>query len=101
MTAHGLRVFAARNERLAKRYSYERKSSKLSHAQEKLFRETSGAWEYFKSQAPWYRRVTTWWVISAVKPETRARRLTELIGDCAAGRRIRSLANNATKSKRD
>lgn len=101
MAAHGLRVFEARDERLAKRYSYERKSSKLSHAQEKLFRETSGAWEYFKSQAPWYQRVTTWWVISAVKPETRERRLTELIGDCAAGRRIRGLANNATKSKRD
>ena len=33
----------------------------------------------------------SWWVISAKKPETRARRLALLISDSAAGERIKSL----------
>src|SRR5579859_935036 len=93
MTAHGLRVFEARDERRTERYSYERKTSKLSRAQERLFRANPKAWEYFKSQAPWYQRVTTWWVVSAVKPETRDRRLAELIRDSASGRRIHLVTN--------
>ena len=94
MTAHGLRVFEARDQRLSERYSYERKTSKLSRTQEKLFRANPSAWEYFKSQAPWYQRVSTWWAISAMKPETRERRLTQLIRDSAAGRRIHLVTNN-------
>lgn len=100
MTAAGLRVFEARDERRTERYSYERKTSKLSRAQERKFRETPSAWEYFKSQAPWYQRVTTWWVISAVKEETRERRLQQLMSDSAAGRRIRLVANNQ-KTRRE
>ncbi len=91
MTAHGLRVFEARDERRTERYSYERKTSKLSRAQEKLFRATPIAWAYFKSQAPWYQRVTTWWIVSAAKPETRERRLQQLISDSAASCRIHGL----------
>ncbi|MBS1841375.1 MAG: YdeI/OmpD-associated family protein [Acidobacteria bacterium] len=94
MTSHGLRVFQSRDERRTERYSYERKTSKLSRKQEKLFRANKLAWKFFQLQAPWYRRVTTWWVVSAVKPETRERRLAELIRDSAAGRRIHTLANN-------
>jgi len=94
VTAHGLRAFHVRDERRTERYSYERKASKLNRAQEKQFRANARAWEYFKSQAPWYQRVTTWWVISAVKPETRDRRLAELIRDSAVSRRIHGLATN-------
>ena len=99
MTAHGLRVFEARDEKRAERYSYERKASKLTRAQEKLFRATPLAWEYFLSQAPWYRRVTTWWVTSAAKPETRERRLAELIRDSAAARRIHGMGAHKKKPK--
>jgi uncharacterized protein YdeI (YjbR/CyaY-like superfamily) len=98
MTPTGLRVFETRDERRTERYSYERKTSKLSRAQEKLFRLNGKAWEYFRSQAPWYRRVTTWWVVSAAKEETRERRLAQLISDSAAGHRIHMLTNNR-KSK--
>src|SRR5215470_6787806 len=93
MTAHGLLVFEARDERRAERYSYERKTSKLSRAQEKQFRQNVKAWQFFKSQAPWYRRVTTWWIVSAAKPETQERRLAELVRDSAAGRRIHMMTS--------
>jgi len=88
MTAAGLRIFEARDERRAERYSYEHKTSKLSRKQEKQFRANASAWEFFQSQAPWYRRVTTWWIVSAAKEETRERRLQQLISDSGAGRRI-------------
>ena len=88
MRPEGLRAFEARDEKRAKRYSYEQKSSKLNRAQEKLFRATPKAWKFFKSQPPGYQRVTTWWIVSAVKPETQEKRLAQLISDCAAGRRI-------------
>jgi len=98
MSAHGVRVFEARDERRTERYSYERKTSKLSRAQEKLFKANQPAWQYFLSQAPWYQRVTTWWVISAAKPETRERRLAELIRDSAAGHRIHMIGDNQKKA---
>ncbi len=98
MTKHGLRVFEARDERRSERYSYERKTRKLSKKQEDLFRANAAAWNYFTSQAPWYQRVTTWWVISAAKEETRERRLNQLISDSAAGRRIHMLTNKRRDS---
>lgn len=93
MKAEGLRLFEARDEKRAERYSYEQKTSKLSREQEKLFRATPKAWGFFKSQAPWYQRVTTWWIVSAAKPETREKRLAQLIKDCAAGRRIGTMGS--------
>jgi len=93
MTEHGLRVFKTRDEKRAERYSYEQKTSKLSRAQEKLFRADPKAWEFFKSQAAWYQRVTTWWIVSAAKPETQERRLAELVRDSAAGRRIHMMTS--------
>ena len=38
--------------------------------------------------APWYQRTTIWYVVSAVKPETQARRLATLIAASAERRRI-------------
>jgi hypothetical protein len=38
--------------------------------------------------APSYRKAATWWVISAKKEETRARRLAVLIETSAKGERV-------------
>jgi uncharacterized protein YdeI (YjbR/CyaY-like superfamily) len=77
----GLKAFAARNEEKSGIYSYEqRKSARFTRAQEKQFRANKTAWEFFRSQAPWYQRVTTYWVISAKRGETKLKRLSELIG---------------------
>ena len=55
---------------------------------EKTFRANAAAWTFFQARAPWYQRAAIWWVMSAKKPETRARRLATLIADSAAGRTI-------------
>ena len=49
------------------------------------FRANRRAWAWFEAQAPSYRRSATWWVMSAKREETRARRLAVLIASSAKG----------------
>ncbi len=88
MRPAGLNAFAGARKQ-PRSYSYEQRSTaKLDAASEKQFRAHRKAWEFFQAQAPWYRRTSSWWVISARKEETRHRRLAQLIADSAAGRGI-------------
>ncbi len=83
----GLKAFAARTAKKSAIYSYEqRKSARFNAQQEKRFRANKTAWKFFRSQAPWYQRVTTYWVISAKREETKLKRLSVLIG-CSQHRR--------------
>lgn len=61
---------------------------KLDLAFEKKLRANRRAWEFFQSQAPYYRRVTTFWVMSAKREETRAKRFAALLERLAKGRRM-------------
>jgi uncharacterized protein YdeI (YjbR/CyaY-like superfamily) len=88
MTPAGLATFAKADPKRAGVYSFERKTAKLGAAYEKRFKVNQKAWEFFRSQAPSYQRVATWWVISAKQEETQQRRLAQLIGACAARRRL-------------
>ena len=92
----GRAAFDRRDPDAAERYSFERRNAKLDPAAEKQLRANVKAWPFFQSQAPWYRRVVTHWIISAKRPETRQRRLEILIRDSAAGRRINLLAPRKT-----
>ena len=65
------------------RYSFESRPAKLDAAYEEKLRRNGRAWASFQSQPPWYRRTTTFWVMSARREETRVRRLLALI-DCSA-----------------
>jgi uncharacterized protein YdeI (YjbR/CyaY-like superfamily) len=88
MHAAGRKAFEARDEERTARYSYENKEQSLPPADEKAFRANRKAWAWFEEAPPYYRRITTWWVISARKPETRARRLAQLIENSAEGRKV-------------
>jgi uncharacterized protein YdeI (YjbR/CyaY-like superfamily) len=71
----GVAAFEKRETERSEIYSYEqRQSVKLPVEYEKKFRESSVAWEFFQAQAPWYRRTSSFWVISAKKEETRLKR---------------------------
>jgi uncharacterized protein YdeI (YjbR/CyaY-like superfamily) len=93
MDPAGLRAFRQlRSERLAV-YSYEqRKKARLGPALERRFRACGKAWEFFQAQAPSYRRVASWWVVSAKKEETRLRRLETLVDASRHRRPIGALA---------
>src|SRR5262245_10184991 len=84
----GLAAFARRDEGKTINYSYELKAAKLTPAYEKRFKANKTAWAFFTSQAPSYQRVGKFFVMSAKKEETRARRLEILIRDSAALRRL-------------
>jgi uncharacterized protein YdeI (YjbR/CyaY-like superfamily) len=84
----GIRTFAERDEKRTNRYSFENRDAKLTPEDEKAFRADKKAWAWFEAAAPSYRRPAIWWVVSAKKDETRARRLATLIRDSAAGKRI-------------
>lgn len=89
MRAAGRRAFDARRADKSGTYAFEQLTTpELDAAAEAEFRRAPEAWRFFQAQPPGYRRTVTWWVVSAKRPETRARRLTAVIEDSAAGRRI-------------
>lgn len=101
MRAAGLKAFEARLEAKSAVYAYEQRTTAAFDGQsEKQFRAAASAWRFFQAQPAGYRRVVTWWVISAKRPETRQRRLATLIADSAAGRRIGQLENPVRPSAR-
>ena len=85
----GVAAFSRREESNSARYSFEnRQSAKLSADDEREFRRDPAAWEFFQRQPAGYRRLASWWVISAKRPETRRKRLERLIAASHARRRI-------------
>ena len=88
MQKPGLAAFETRDLRKSQQYSYERNNCRLKAAHEKQFKANPEAWEFFRAQAPWYQRTTTWWIVSAKRQETRLKRLATLIADSEKGRRI-------------
>ena len=87
----GLAIYEQRDEAKTDRYSFEREHVAFDDAQEREFRKHPRAWDFFTAQPPSYRKPATHWVVSAKKPETRAKRLAELIADSGAGLRIKQL----------
>jgi uncharacterized protein YdeI (YjbR/CyaY-like superfamily) len=80
-------------------YTYEnRHAARLSPEQEEQFRTNERAWEFFQAQPRGYRQTAIFWVVSAKREETRARRLATLIGDSSAGRRIALLRPQPVRS---
>jgi uncharacterized protein YdeI (YjbR/CyaY-like superfamily) len=89
MRPFGIAAFARREASNSARYSFEnRASAKLGDADEREFRRDPAAWKFFEAQPAGYRRLASWWVISAKRPETRRARLQRLINTSRARRRI-------------
>ena len=92
MRPAGIAAFEARRPEKTGVYSCEREAAALEPAELAAFQADLAAWAGWERQPPSYRRTATFWVTSAVRPETRARRLATLIEDSAAGRRVGPLA---------
>jgi uncharacterized protein YdeI (YjbR/CyaY-like superfamily) len=88
MSPAGLAAFAKADPKRAGIYAYERSNARLGAAHQKKLKANKTAWDFFRSQPPWYQRLAAWFVVSAKKEETRARRVEVLIAHCAAGRRL-------------
>jgi uncharacterized protein YdeI (YjbR/CyaY-like superfamily) len=88
MTPKGLAAYEARKAKKTGRASYEQRPTAFPAPHLKTFKASKAAWAWFSAQAPWYQRTMIWYVVSAVKPETQARRLATLIAESEAGRRM-------------
>ena len=84
MRPTGLAAFEARTPDRTAVYSYERAEAAFTDAETAQFRANGAAWADWQRRSPSYRRTVTFWVASAKRAETRARRLEALIADSAA-----------------
>jgi uncharacterized protein YdeI (YjbR/CyaY-like superfamily) len=92
MRPAGLAAFEARTDARSAVYSYEqRHAAAFAPEDEARFRANGAAWGWWEKRPSSYRTAATYWVVSAKKAETRARRLDTLIEDSAAGRTVKSL----------
>jgi uncharacterized protein YdeI (YjbR/CyaY-like superfamily) len=89
MKPAGLAAFAARDTRRTGRAAYEQKKPvKLPARDIRAIRANRVAWQYYRTLPPGYLKMCSWWIVSARKPETRAKRLEAFIEKCAAKSRF-------------
>lgn len=89
MAKPGLEAFNNRDPRKTQLYSFENRPSVFDPALERAFKKQANAWRFFCAQPPGYRRLLTFWVMSAKQQQTRERRLAVLTKSSAEGKRIR------------
>jgi uncharacterized protein YdeI (YjbR/CyaY-like superfamily) len=98
LAAPVLEAFEKRSQDSGK-YSFENRTEKIDPAFEKQFQANKRAWEFFSAQAPWYRRTSAFWVMSAKKDETRLKRLGILMKDSENGKRLGMLTPKGKKAR--
>ena len=88
MAKAGLEAFDNRDPKKTRLYSFENRSAPFDPALERTFRKQAKAWAFFCAQPPGYRRLATFFVMSAKRQETRERRLAVLVNSSTEGRRL-------------
>ncbi len=91
MRPAGLAAFRARRSDRSGVYSFEQAAPKLPAAYERILKKNAAAWDFFRTRTDWYRRTTSWWIVSAKREETRLRRLEVLIASSEARKPIPGL----------
>jgi uncharacterized protein YdeI (YjbR/CyaY-like superfamily) len=84
----GTAAFERRTPERTGIYSFENRPRELSADFQKEFRKNKPAWEFFQKQPPGYKRLMSFWVMSAKKDETRIARLKRLIESSAKRERV-------------
>ena len=85
MTPAGAAAFARRDPERSALYSFERRARTLDADAEHALRRNAKAWAFWNAQRPSYQRMTSHWVMSAKRAETRAARLATLKACCVKG----------------
>lgn len=90
----GITAYARRSAKRSGVYEYEkgelrdRSTSEFDDAVLRVFKRERAAWRFLESQPPYYRKMMAFWIMSAKRPETRAKRLGKLIEHSARGERV-------------
>jgi uncharacterized protein YdeI (YjbR/CyaY-like superfamily) len=88
MRPAGLAAFARRRPERTAVYAFERDDLGLTAEQEAAVRADPAASAFWDLTTPSYRKGVAAWLQDAKREETRAKRLAQLVADCAAGRLI-------------
>ncbi len=79
MKPAGIAAFEKRKDEKSAIYTYENELKKFSDEFEKKFKSNEKAWEFFQTQANWYKKQMIGWVMTAKQETTREKRLGKLI----------------------
>ena len=88
MRPAGLEAFSKKRENKSGIYSYEQRPAALPEPYRSALAADPRAAGFLEAQPPSYRKLVTWWVVSAKKEETRQSRLDKLVAACDAGKRL-------------
>jgi uncharacterized protein YdeI (YjbR/CyaY-like superfamily) len=89
MMPAGLKAYAHRKEFRSGIYSYEQRPAELVEPYATQFKKNKAAWKFFEAQPPYYRKMMTWFILSAKTEATRMKRLARLIENSERGQRLR------------
>jgi uncharacterized protein YdeI (YjbR/CyaY-like superfamily) len=98
VAAPGLAAWKAAPKKAAG-YSFESKPVALAKRHLSQLKANAQAYSYFQQQAPWYRRITSFYVMSAKQEATQQRRLAHLIACCERQRPISPLLDRKMSKK--
>ena len=97
MLPAGLKAFEARTPDRSGVYSAEQGDIQLDEASEAALKTNEKAWTFFDRQAKSYKKSVVWWLLSAKKAETKAKRLAQLIEDSANEKRLSQFVSPGKK----
>lgn len=89
--APGQEAWERRDPENTGRASYERERASFSDDLRARLDANPDATAWFDARPDGYRKMATYWVMSAKREETRERRMAQLVEDSAAGRKIKPL----------
>ena len=87
MRPAGEAAFGRRRDDRTAIYSFEGNWA-FDEAADTAMRRDAAGWAFWEAQPPGYRRLATQWVMSAKRPETRERRVAQLVEACTVGERL-------------
>ena len=99
MKPEGLAAYAFKDAHPESGYATAERPSTLPEPMLEQLKATPGAWAFYQAQPAGYHKHSSYWVLSAKREETRARRLATLIQDSANGLRIKQLRKPKPKPK--
>ena len=88
MHAAGLAAFNARDEGTKPNYSFEHGPKTLGAGIARQVRANRKAWAFWESCPPYYRRVVSFYIMSAKREETRQRRFETVLRYAEKGERL-------------
>jgi uncharacterized protein YdeI (YjbR/CyaY-like superfamily) len=88
MREAGLKAFEARLPNKVGIYAYEQRKPELDEPYRGMLYKNKEAAAFFEAQPPGYRKLVTWWIVSARKEETRLARIRKLVEISARKKRL-------------